>query len=71
MKTTTARILVAGAVDSIGFAIATEGDMNVLKDIPVYDAPVFITGKGALSYAQPLQLIYEHSPQGKSAAESE
>ena len=36
-----------------------EGETVTFKDIPIYDAPAFITEADALSFEEPQQLIYE------------
>lgn len=38
-----------------------EGDTVIFKDIPVYDAPTFITDADVLNFEEPQQLIYERS----------
>lgn len=43
--------------------INVEGETVTFKEIPVYDAPAFITDIGAISYGESPALIYERSKQ--------
>jgi hypothetical protein len=45
--------------------VSAVGDTVVFQDIPVYDAPTFITDKSALQYQEPAQLIWERTQQKK------
>lgn len=41
--------------------MTTEGEHVIFKDIPVYDAPAFITDKAALQFEETKQLQYERT----------
>jgi hypothetical protein len=41
--------------------VSMEGETTIFKEIPVYDAPAFITGKDAITYEESPALIYERS----------
>lgn len=41
--------------------ISVAGDTVTFKDVPVYDAPAFITDKAVLQYQEPAQLIWQRS----------
>ncbi len=45
--------------------VSVTGDTITFKEIPVYDAPTFITDKSALKYQEPAQLIWERSQKKK------
>jgi hypothetical protein len=38
-----------------------EGERVTFKDIPVYDAPTFITDRSALKFEESSQLVYERT----------
>ena len=42
-------------------SVSVEADSVIFKDIPVYDAPAFITSRDALTYEESAALIYERS----------
>jgi polysaccharide biosynthesis protein PslG len=43
--------------------VNVEGDATTFKDIPVYDAPTFITDRDAITFKESPALIYERSKQ--------
>jgi hypothetical protein len=45
--------------------IVVEGDAVIFKEIPVYDAPAFITDQNVLSFQEPPQLVYERTKANK------
>ena len=40
-----------------------EGDTVTFTDIPVYDAPAFITDRAAITYVESPALVYQRSQQ--------
>jgi hypothetical protein len=43
--------------------LSVTAQIITFKDIPVYDAPAFITDKNAFTYKESPALLYEHSKQ--------
>ncbi|MBE2213477.1 MAG: hypothetical protein IAE82_06365 [Opitutaceae bacterium] len=46
--------------------VSVEGDTTVFIDLPVYDAPVFVTDKSLLTFEEPQRLIWERQQEASS-----